>query len=149
MQIHHIKLVYLLLAILALAGCRRGGAPEEKKEAAEPAAVEMVTVATHPMETVVVAQGTVSPAQGSSARVAAAVAGRIIDVRGREGGSVRAGQVIATVDNRPQQAQARSAAAALTASESQARSAALAAQAAASDQQNAVQQARLNLESAT
>src|SRR5207244_3867862 len=90
----------------------------------------------------------VAPAQGTSARVAVAVAGRLMEVRVREGDAVRAGQVVAIVDNRPQQAQARSAAAALTASESQARGAALAAEAAASDQRNAVAQARLNLESA-
>src|SRR5207245_7238123 len=55
---------------------------------------------------------------------------------------------VCSSDLRPQQAQARSAAAALTAAGAQARQADLAARAAATDQRNAVRQARLTLDAA-
>src|SRR5579871_3898161 len=125
----------LLLACAALTGCRHaktdsGEAPKEGSDAgAEPVAVEMATATTHPMETTVVAQGTVSPGQGAMARVAPSVAGRLITVTVREGDRVQAGQVIALVDNRPQKATVAGAQAAFTNSAALAQEAALAAQA--------------------
>jgi len=69
-------------------------------------------------------------------------------VRVREGDRVVAGETLAVVDSRPQAAQARSAAAALTVAQAQARQADLAARAAAADQRNAVHQAQLALNAA-
>ena len=100
------------------------------------------------METVIAAQGTMAPGQGAVARVAPSTPGRLLSVRVREGDRVTAGQVIATLDNRPQQAQARSAQAALNVSQAQAQEAEMAAHAAATDQSNVAKVAQLALDSA-
>jgi HlyD family secretion protein len=139
-----------------LAGCKHGkggGSADEAVSAASasdapPTTVELASATRGPIETTLAAQGTLTPGQGASARVAAAVAGRVVDVRVREGERVSAGQVLAIVDNRPQQAQFHSAQAALTTSQAQARGAEMAARAAASDQANAARAARLALDAA-
>jgi RND family efflux transporter MFP subunit len=100
------------------------------------------------METTVSAQGTLAPGQGATARVAAVVAARLLQVPVREGDRVSAGDVLAVLDSRAQAAQARSASAGLTAAEAQARQADLDARAAATDQKNAVRQAQLALDAA-
>jgi cobalt-zinc-cadmium efflux system membrane fusion protein len=100
------------------------------------------------MESTVTAQGTITASQGASARIASTVAGRILTVKVKEGDYVSAAQLLASIDNRPQQAQARSAQAAAIAAEAQARSADLAAGAAKADQSSAVQLAELSLRSA-
>jgi len=139
----------LILAALLLAGCGKGGGEEAKSDASpNQVTVEMVTAVVRPMETTLMAQGTLAPGAGASARVAAVVPGRLVSVRVREGDRVIVGQTLATLENRPQQAQTSSAAAALTASEAQAQQAELAARAAATDQANAVHLARLALDAA-
>jgi len=139
----------MLLLLSLMGGCRKkvAEAPPEAASA-EPTAVEFATVTERPMETVIAAQGTLASGQGAVARVAPSTPGRLLSVRVREGDRVTAGQVIATVDNRPQQAQALSARAALSVSEAQAREAQLAARAAATDQGNGVNVAQLALEAA-
>lgn len=141
-------LAALALASLLLQGCRKPAAEADKEPTPGPAAVEVSAVTERQIEYVVRAPGTLAVAQGSSARVAAVTAGRLLEVRPREGDSVRAGQIVARIDNRPLAAQARSAAAALRASETQARSGNMAARAAGADQRNAVRQATLALQSA-
>lgn len=138
-----------LLLLSLLGGCKHK-AVEAAADApsAEPTAVEFATATQRSMETVIAAQGTLAPGQGAVARVAPSTPGRLLSVRVREGDRVVAGQVIATLDNRPQQAQARSAQAALNVSREQAREAELAARAAATDQGNVVKVAELALESA-
>ena len=142
-----------LLLLSLLSGCRHQAA-EATAEApvdpanAEPTVVEFASATVRSMETVIAAQGTLAPGQGAVARVAPSTPGRLLTVRVREGERVTAGQVIATVDNRPQQAQARSAQAALNVSREQAREADLAARASATDQGNVVKVALLALESA-
>jgi RND family efflux transporter MFP subunit len=137
-----------------LAGCGRGSvtaASSDKPEAkadTNPVAVEVSRAATRPVETTVSAPGTLAPGQGATARVAAVVAGRLAQVLVREGDRVVAGETLAVVDSRAQEAQARSAAAALTTAEAQARQADLDARAAATDQKNAVHQAQLALHAA-
>ncbi len=143
--------VVLLLTLLS--GCRRkaaDGAADAPADTAnaDPIAVEFATATVRSMESVIAAQGTLAPGQGAVARVAASTPGRLTAVRVREGERVRAGQVIAIVDNRPQQAMAHSAQASLSVSEAQAREADLAASASATDQKNAVKSAQLALESA-
>ena len=138
---------------LALSGCGKkdaaGGAAAEGEGEAAPVTVEMATPTMQPVEITVGAQGTLSPGQGSNVRVTAPIAGRLLGVYASEGQHVTMGQRLAFVDNRPQQAQARSAQAALIASQAQARSARLAAGAAQVDQTGSVRTARLTLESAT
>jgi RND family efflux transporter MFP subunit len=152
--------LFILWAILfaalggSLAGCRRGSDPAagadkpEAKPETKPVTVEVATAVTRPIESTVSAQGTLAPAQGATAHVAAVVAARLLDVRVREGDQVRAGEVLAVLDSRPQEAAARSAAAALTAAQDQARQASLDASAAATDQHNATRQAYLALHAA-
>ncbi len=110
--------------------------------------VEIVSAETRPMEETVLAQGTVSAGQGASARLASPAPGRLLTVGVREGDAVLQGQLLATVDNRPQQHQAMSAAAAVTAAVSQAHSADLLAGAAATDQANTERLASLGVQSA-
>jgi HlyD family secretion protein len=140
----------LFALVAALAGCRRSSDPAAASDTPEtkPVTVEVATAAVRPVESIVSAPGTLAPGQGATARVAAVVAGRLVEVRVREGDRVVAGETLAVVDSRPQAAQARSAAAALTVAEAQARQADLAARAAASDQRSAVYQAQLALNAA-
>ena len=140
----------LLALLLLLPGCKKktaeaGGADDA---AAAPVAVELMTAKTQTIDATVSGQGILAPGQGATARVAASVAGRITQVLVREGDRVKAGQIIAIVDNRPQQAQEKSAGFALTTSEAQARQSELTARAAASDQQQAVKAAQAALDAA-
>lgn len=138
-----------LLLLSLLSGCRHKAVEAAADAAsAEPTTVEFATATERSMETVIAAQGTLAPGQGGVARVAPSTPGRLLSVHVREGERVTAGQVIATLDNRPQQAQARSALAALSVSQAQAQEATLAARAAATDQGNVVKVAQLALDSA-
>jgi HlyD family secretion protein len=149
-KILRLSLIFLTIG-MAFAGCGKGvpkaDAPAES-EAATPVAVEMADAKVQAAEVTVSGQGTLAPAQGASVRLTAPVAGRITLITVHEGEPVHAGQLLARVDNRPQQAAARSAQAAVKIADVQARSAALAAQAAAADQTGAVQTAQLTLEAA-
>ena len=148
--------LFAVFCVLALAGgvafLRR--APSETKivevksedeEAIAPATVEVVPAALRSMETIVAAQGILSPGQGASARVAPPVAGRLVSVLVREGQSVRAGQLIALLDNRAAQAQTGSAVAAVEAAQADVNQADLATNATQSDVSNAVRAANLTL----
>jgi HlyD family secretion protein len=144
----------LLLSLLSLlGGCKHKEVEAAAEAVADPASaeatvVEFAAATERSMETVIAAQGTLAPGQGAVARVAPSTPGRLLSVRVREGDRVAAGQVIATLDNRPQQAQARSAQAALNVSQAQAQEAEMAAHAAATDQSNVAKVAQLALDSA-
>jgi len=144
----------LLVLSLMLAGCGKHAAESDsgdEKEGAgptQPVEVEIADATVRPMEVTVVGQGTLTAAQGASVKVAPVAPGRLTTVLVREGDHVSAGQVVATLDSRVQEAQARSAAAALTAAEAQVRQSRIAATAAAEDQSSAVKLARLALRSA-
>lgn len=141
-----VLLLMIIVGVSLTRGHRSGdisAAPEAK-----PIAVDVAQAVIKTMDTIVTAQGTLVAPQGASARVAAVNAGRLVDVRVREGDRVNAGQIIAIVDSRVQQEQARSAAAALRVSQLQAEQSDLAAQAAATDQANSVKAAQLELEAA-
>ncbi len=143
-------LMAALLLGAILAGCRKGNAPagDEADKKPDAVTVQLATAQTRPMDTTITAQGTLEPGQGAGARIASPVAGRLLSVNVREGDRILAGQLLATVDNRPQQAQYESAAAAAAASETQAQEAAIAARAASTDQTNGVRLARLALQAA-
>ena len=143
-------LLLLLLLLVTLSGCKKKAAEDALPEdaAAAPVAVEWMTAKAQTIDATVSGQGTLTPGQGATARVAASVAGRLLKVNFREGDRVRAGEIVAVVDNRPQQAQTASAGYALTTSEAQARQSELTAQAAASDQREAVEAAQLALDAA-
>lgn len=139
-----------LIIIVALLLLKHGQKAGDSADASKPKPVVVNTaVATiRPMDTVVSAQGTLVPSQGGSAKVSAVSAGRLIDVRVREGQHVVAGEVVAVVDSRVQQAQAQSAVSALRASQIQAEQSGLAVRAASNDRESAVKVARLELETA-
>jgi HlyD family secretion protein len=140
-----------LCALTALTGCRKGApadAPAAEVKKMDPVAVEVATAELANLDVTVPAQGILAAAQGASARVAVVTPARLLEVRVREGDRVQAGQVVAVVDSRQQQAQALSASAAVTASQSQARQADLAVSALETDQNNAVRLAQLSLTAA-
>ena len=137
-----------VLAALGQYGCHGPAATAPETAVTPVAAVETVTAKTALMETTVTAQGTITSGQGASARLASPVAGRIASVNVKEGDRVTAGQILASIDNRPQQAQAHSAEAAAVAAEAQARSADLAARSARADQSSAIHLADLALQAA-
>ncbi len=140
----------VFIALLLLSGCKKkaSDAPAADDAAAAPVTVELMTAKTATIDTTVSGQGTFLAGQGATARVASSVAGRLLKVNVREGERVSAGQIVAQVDNRPQQAQAQSAGFALTTSESQAKQSELTAQAAAADQREAVKAAQAGLNAA-
>ncbi len=144
----------LALALLAAsgAGCKRPPAPTPEGGADDvkpgPVTVVIATAVRKPMESTVVVQGTLAPAQGGIAHVAPTVAGRLVSVQVREGDRVLAGQVIAVVDNRPQQAGAASAAAALQSSQALANEARLTERAAAADHESTLRVVTLSLQTA-
>lgn len=123
-------------------------ASAEDAPTAAPALVQVASARLAPIETLVEAQGTFTPSQGASARVAPASAGRLTQVFVREGDRVREGQLLAFVDNRAAQSAVRSAQAALGAAGADTQSAVLGTQVARSDAQNALAQAQSGLRSA-
>jgi HlyD family secretion protein len=150
-RIKEVGFLVSLLGVIGLAGCSKsvaGGGEAADTEASAPVAVEMAKPTVQAVEITVSAQGTLSPAQGASVRVASPVAGRLLALTVQEGEQVRAGQVLARIDNRPQQATARSAQVAVSVADAQARSAALSARAAGQDQNSAVQTAQLAVNAA-
>lgn len=137
-----------LLLVSLIVGCKSEPPAAEGDKHPEDVAVETVAAENRTMEVTVTAQGTLAPAQGAFARVAAQTPGRLVSVLAREGQFVTAGQVIAMIDSRAQHAQTKSASAALAASLAQQTSAALAVRASAADQASGVHLAELTLKSA-
>jgi HlyD family secretion protein len=107
-----------------------------------PVAVTTTRASIHPMETVVLVQGVLTPAPGGAARVAASVPGRLAQVLVREGDRVAAGQLLAVLDSRAAAAQTQSASADVQSAAADAHSAALSVGAAQSDATNSVAQAQ-------
>ncbi len=93
-------------------------------DVAKAAGIKTAVVATDVLPTTVDLTGEIATDPDQSARLAARVAGRVIDVHAKEGDRVRAGQVIAVIES-PELARAR---ATLTAAAARARSAQLNAQ---------------------
>ena len=106
------RLLAGLCLLVGAAGCRQkavdaGNAGDAADTA--PVTVELTTAIVRPVETTLTAQGTLSPGQGSSAKIAATIPGRLAAVNVREGEHVSRNQVIAVIDNRPQRAAVNSA----------------------------------------
>ncbi len=140
----------LCAAVGLLTGCSGSEPPAADSADKKPDqyAVETARVETGSIDFTIAAQGTFTPGQGASARLAAAAPGRVTVVLVREGDHVHSGQVLARIENRVQQAQSSSAAAAAEAASSMATEAALTARAAAADQSSGLHVARLALASA-
>src|ERR1019366_3775669 len=139
---------FIVLATL-LIGCGANGGEEASKETeAGPVAVELTPVQVKSIATTVSAQGVVTPSQGSSVKVGAISAGRIASVFVKEGDMVKAGQLVALLENKLQTSQSASAVAAQAVAEAQAHGSALNAKSAELDYASAVQIATLTLETA-
>ncbi len=127
------SLAAICLAIILVAVARRqvGVSAEPQEPKLQPVSVEVATAVVGPVESTVSAQGTLTPAQGASARVATPAQGRLLEARAVEGQRVTVGQVLAVIDNRPQQYQSQ-----------------LALQVARSDREHGVKEAQIALETA-
>ncbi len=140
----------ITIAAINTSGCKRPAASDsgDDKKEEHASLVKTCISEVHSIESTVMAQGTIVAAQGAIVHVAAVTPGRIAEVLVREGDLIQPGQIVARIDNKPQQMQAVSAAAALTVSKTQANQTELSAEAVAADQDNSVRIARLNYEAA-
>ncbi len=142
-------LLLLLAAAIPLAGCNKSSAQSSTDSTAmKPVAVQVAAAEIHPMQNMVLAQGTLQPIQGGSATLSAPIAGKIRSILVRDGDHVLAGQTLVIMDYRTSQALAQGAQAALLTAQAQAKEAGLAAKAAGIDQNSSLQLAKMNLQAA-
>jgi RND family efflux transporter MFP subunit len=141
------KWAIILLSLLLISGCQKASdtsAEAEKPE--EPVSVVAITSAErHDIEETVTAQGTLQPSQGAMTKMAPTVGGRLVSVLVKEGDTVTAGQVVATLETKTLLAQTKSAEAGYQTAVAVASQSATSAQAAASDQESGVRIANLTL----
>jgi HlyD family secretion protein len=107
-----INLLIVLCALLPLVGCTHASTTSEA--ASTPAAIPVQTAvaAAQAVDVTVTVHGTLAAAESDSAQIAPVITGRLLRVLVREGDHVDKGQLVAVVDNRPDVAQERAAAAA-------------------------------------
>ena len=134
-----------LLAIL-LAGCGSSPAVKEAAEEPGPVAVRMATVGSRDVQDTLSVDGSLVLPEGASSKLAPTVAGKLVEVRVKEGDRVSAGQILARIDTRTLVAQSQSAAAGAASAVATAAQTDLALKAAQSDQAAAVKAAQLALE---
>jgi RND family efflux transporter MFP subunit len=91
--------VALLLILAGSLGCRRGGDTGEEEGEAPPVPVGCEAARGAEAKGTIALRGVVSAPPDRDAVVAAAVAGRLASVQVREGDRVKAGQLLATVDD--------------------------------------------------
>ena len=131
------------LAIL-LVGC---GGPTTPPEAASdeptPVAVELATAKRSDVQETLAVDGSLVMPEGASSKLASAVAGKLFEVRVKEGDHVVAGQLLARIDTRSLVAQSESAVTGAAAASATAVQGDLALQAAREEQKSALQAARL------
>jgi RND family efflux transporter MFP subunit len=99
----------LLAALIPLAATCKKDEPEEEK--APPVEVRCVPASRVALDESVTLRGRTAPPPGGDLAVASQVAGRIVEVRAREGEAIRKGAVIAVVDDLAPRAAASQAAA--------------------------------------
>ena len=89
------------VAVVAFAACRRANAPEPADDdgSAAPVAVSCAAATALTTPTAFELRGVVAAPPSRDAAVSSTVAGRIVDVRVREGDAVTRGQLLATVDD--------------------------------------------------
>jgi HlyD family secretion protein len=137
-----------LWLILLVVGCGKVAAPETAETEKPPTVVETGAVSRGPMEEALTVPGSFVAADGSVARLAAAVAGRWQTISVREGDHVRAGQILAVVDTRALAAGAAAAKAATRVAESGAEQSRLESQAVATEQAASLAEAEAALRQA-
>lgn len=99
-----------LLVLLALAACKQH---EEGEPVPAPKPVQCAEVKTGARRDIIEVRGTVAPPPDKDVQIAPQATGRLVAVRVREGDAVKAGQVVAQVDDAPLVDAARQADAAL------------------------------------
>jgi len=131
-----------------LSGCHSSSpdAASSADTAQAPVAVQVVDSAIHPVENVVQVQGVLSPGPGGSVAVMPVAEGRLNTVLVRPGDVVKAGQLLATLDNRGVAANAESARAAVDASLSQAQGSALSLKVSEQNYSTSLQRAEIALQ---
>lgn len=132
-------------AAAAIAGCGRAAVQADTAAEPAPVAVEVEKATVGPIRDSIMAQGLFVSSQGSSAKVAPMVTGRLLKVFVKEGDIVKAGQLVGIVDTRVQQSQAISAQAAARAAQATSDQTTLAAQVAQTDQAASVKSAQIAL----
>ena len=131
----------LILALL-LAGCGKSAPPDETApEAPTPVTVETALVGSGDVEDALTVDGSLVPPEGTTAKLAPSVAGRLAEVRVKEGDPVVAGALLARIDTRPLLAAKEGADAGAAAAEAAAEGSGLAYRAAQADGKAAVQAA--------
>jgi RND family efflux transporter MFP subunit len=89
----------LVAAVIALAGCKRGG--EEKESAAKLPPVTIAVAKARTIHPRIPIAGVLAPLPGKDVKVGALVSGRVDQVLVAEGDKVRIGQVLAHVEAQP------------------------------------------------
>lgn len=136
------------LGSLAVVGCSAKQAEGEKAVELAPIAVQTVKVEQRDIRDSTLVDGNFVVPEGKSAKLAPMVAGRLVSVFVKEGDTVRAGQLIALVDTKVQNAQSKSAQDASSVASAQAKQAQLSYESAKADQKAAVELARQALTTA-
>jgi membrane fusion protein (multidrug efflux system) len=103
-----------VLAALAVSGCGGRGGEEMESEAVPTIEARTAKVERRDLVEPLVVRGTVAAPPNEDVRLAPLVAGRVVAMHVAEGDAVRAGGVVAEIDPRPLQDQARQAQAALS-----------------------------------
>ena len=136
----------LCLAGLAVFGCARPDEPE--KEVTPTFLVQAVSPEVKTIRETVTLDGVFSAAQGTTAKLAPAAAGKLISVLAKEGDHVVAGQLLAQIDLRVLAAQSRSADSAAASARAQTRGSSAQLRAMEADHLATVRTAKLGVETA-
>ena len=136
----------LCLAGLAVFGCARPDEPE--KEVTPTFLVQAVSPEVKTIRETVTLDGVFSAAQGTTAKLAPAAAGKLISVLAKEGDHVVAGQLLAQIDLRVLAAQSRSADSAAASARAQTRGSTAQLRAMEADHLATVRTAKLGVETA-
>ena len=115
MRIRNVVLLVAAIIAIGVAGCSHGGAAADDAAAKSDAAVAEVTVTKvgrAEIQQIVTVTGSVAALPNQDVRVSSLVPGRIAELRVAEGDTVKAGEVLAKIDERPLRDQLRQAEAA-------------------------------------
>ena len=135
-----------LLFAVFLVGCGKTAAPEATADEAAPVAVEMAVVERRDVQETLPVDGSLVSPEGTTSRLAPSLAGKLVEVRVKEGDRVTAGGLLARIDTRALVAADQSAAAGAASAAATAAQTDLALRAARADQASAVRAARLALD---